>query len=232
MKKLALILSINFFILLTSSGVYAQLFLKGGVGYGSGVQKLLLGDAYNANIDENTYGSFGGDWGFYIGGGFAVNKYVDFEVDLGYQNGRYVMVGIGPYSKNFTGRLIFFSPSLTYKTLVENDFSPYAKIGIITGLPLMKVTVNNLDNKFRGGIPLGVNEALGLNFKVSDNLNFFAEITHQTLIYKPKKRKNSDGTTTKFTDSLPYPVPANEELAHHFFSFGALGLNLGIKFVL
>ena len=188
MKKIAAILSISFFILLTSTGVYLQLFLKGGVGYGFGVQKLLLGDTYAANIDENIYGSFGGNWGFYLGGGFAVNKYVDFEVDLGYQNGRYVMVGSGLYSKNFTGRLIYFSPSLTYKTLVENDFSPYAKIGILTGLPLMKVTAGNLDNKFRGGIPLGVNEALGINFKASDNLNFFFEITHQTLIYKPTKR--------------------------------------------
>lgn len=228
MKKLVVILSITFLTLVLSSGAYAQLFLKGGVGYGLGVQKLLLGDAYTTNTTENVYGSFGGNWGVYLGAGFAVNKYVDFGADLGYQNGRIVTVGSGSFSQTFTGRLIYFNPSLTYKTLVENDFSPYAKIGILTGIPLMKV----FDNKFRGGFPLGVNEALGINFKASDNLNFFVELYHQSMIYKPMKRKDSDGTTTKFTDSLPYPVPSNEELAHHFFSFGAIGLNLGIKFVL
>jgi hypothetical protein len=88
------------------------------------------------------------------------------------------------------------------------------------------------ENKFRGGFPLGVTEALGLNFKASDNLNFFVELYHQTMIYKPMKRKDSDGTLVRFTDSLPNPVPNNTELVHHFFSFGALGLNLGIKFVL
>jgi hypothetical protein len=232
MKRFATILSISFFILLTSSGVYAQLFLKGGLGYGLGVQKLLLGDDYTASSDKNIYGSFGGNWGFYLGGGYAVNKYVDLGLDLGYQNGRFVMVGSGLYSKNFTGRLIYFNPSLTYKTLVENTFSPYAKVGILTGLPLMKVTTGNLDNKFRGGIPLGVNEALGINFNASDNLNFFVELYHQSMIYKPTKRKDADGTLVRFKDQLPYPAPNNEEMAHHFFSFGALGLNLGIKFVL
>jgi hypothetical protein len=228
MKRFAVILSISFFILLTNTRVNAQLFIKGGLGYGLGVQKLLLGDNYTTNSDENVYGSFGGDWGFYLGGGFAVNKNVDFEVDLGYQNGRNINFGSGYYSKNFTGRLIYFTPSLTYKALIENDFSPYAKVGIITGIPLMKV----FENKFRGGIPLGVNEALGINFKASDNLNFFIEMYHQSMIYKPMKRKDSDGTLVKFTDSLPNPVPANTEIVHHFFSFGALGLNLGIKFVL
>jgi len=228
MKKLVVILSITFFSLVLSQGVYAQLFIKGGIGYGLGVQKLLLGDSYSSSSDENVYGSFGGNLGFYLGGGFAVNQNVDFEADLGYQNGRTVEVGSGFYTQTFTGRLIYFNPSLTYKALIENDFSPYAKVGLLTGIPLMKV----YENKFRGGFPLGVTEALGINFKASDNLNFFVELFHQSMIYKPMKRKDSDGTLVKFTDTLTNPVPANTEIVHHFFSFGALGLNLGIKFVL
>jgi hypothetical protein len=97
MKRLVVILSIIFFFLLTSTGVYAQLFLKGGFGYGLGVQKLLLGEGYTSNSTENIYGSFGGNWGFYLGGGFALNKCIDLEADLGYQNGRNIIVGGGYY---------------------------------------------------------------------------------------------------------------------------------------
>lgn len=228
MKKIVIILSVFCFSLLISSHSNAQLFLRGGAGYGLGVQKLLLGDSYSSSFDENIYGSFGGNWGFYLGGGFAINKNIDFEAALGYQNGRTIMVGSGLFAKTFTGRLIYITPSFTYKALIENDFSPYAKVGILTGLPLMKV----YENKFRGGFPLGVNEALGINFKASDNLNFFVELYHQTMIYKPMKRKDSDGTLVQFTDKLTYPAPDDTELVHHLFSFGAFGLNLGIKFVL
>jgi hypothetical protein len=232
MKKIIVILSVILFIQLSNSSVYAQLFLKAGVGYGLGIQKLVLDQSYTATATENIYGSFGGSWGFYLGGGIGLNKFVEFEADLGYQNGRSAMVENGLSSKNFVGRLIYFNPSLTFKTAIDENISPYAKIGLITGLPLTKVIVYNQENKFRGGIPLGINEALGLNFNATDNLKFFVELYHQSMIYKPTKRKEADGTIVQFKDVLPYPYPANEEMSHHLFSFGALGLNLGIKFVL
>jgi hypothetical protein len=232
MKKLVVILSVFCSILLISTKANAQFFIKAGAGYGLGIQRLILDQSYTTTSTENIYGSFGGSWGFYLGGGVELNKFVDLEADLGYQNGRSVMVENGFNSKNFTGRFIYFNPSLTFKTAIDENISPYAKIGIITGFPLMKVIVYNEEKKFRGGIPLGVNEALGLNFNATDNLKFFVELYHQTMIYKPTKRKEANGTVVRFKDELPYPEPSGEEIAHHFFSFGAVGLNLGIKFVL
>lgn len=231
MKKLVAFLSVLFSIL-TISEANAQFFIKAGTGYGFGVQKLILDQAYTAAVTENIYGSFGGNWGVYLGGGVELNQFIDLEATLGYQHGRSFLVANSLYSKNFTGRLIYFNPSISFKTSIEENISPYAKIGILTGVPFMKVNIYGSDNKFRGGIPLGINEALGLNFNATDNLKFFIELYHQTMIYKPTKRKEADGTLVRFKDQLPYPAPNNEELYHHFFSFGALGLNLGIKFVL
>jgi hypothetical protein len=232
MKKLVTILSVLFSVMLTSPETYAQFFIKAGAGYGLGVQKLILDQNYTTTSTENVYGSFGGNWGFYLGGGVGLNQFVELEADLGYQNGRSVMVENGYPPKNFIGRLIYFNPSLSFKTSIDENFSPYAKIGLITGFPLMKAIVYNAEKKFRGGIPLGVTEALGLNFNATENLKFFVELYHQSMIYKPTKRKEADGTVVLFKDTLPYPYPANEEMSHHFFSFGAVGLNLGIKFVL
>jgi len=211
---------------------FGQFFVKGGAGYGLGVQKLILDQAYTSTTTKNIYGSFGGSWGLYLGGGVELNKFIDLEADLGYQNGRSVTVPNTFLSKTFTGRLIYFTPSLSFKTAIDENISPYAKIGLITGFPLMKVAVSGEDKKFRGGIPLGVTEAIGLNFNATDNLKFFVELAHQSMIYKPSKRKEADGTIVKFKDELPYPEPKNEEITHHFFSFGAVGLNIGIKFVI
>jgi hypothetical protein len=232
MKKIIAVLTVTLSVLLASSNVDAQFFIKAGVGYGLGFQKLLLDQAYSTSEMENVYGSFGGNLGFYLGGGMELNKFIDLEADLGYQNGRSVRVENGYNSKEFTGRFVYFNPSLSFKTSIDENFSPYAKIGILTGIPFMKLNNYDGDKKFRGGFPLGINEALGLNFNATDNLKFFVELYHQTMIYKPTKRKEADGTIVKFKDALPYPYPANEEMSHHFFSFGALGLNLGIKFVL
>jgi len=232
MKKFVVILLVICSILLTNTSANAQFFIKAGAGYGLGVQKLLLDQSYTATSTENIYGSFGGSWGFYLGGGVGLNEFIELEADLGYQNGRSIMVENGFNSKNFVGRFIYLNPSLSFKTAINENITPYAKIGLITGLPLMKVIVYNEEKKFRGGIPLGVNEALGINFNATDNLRFFVELYHQTMIYKPTKRKEADGTVVFFKDTLPYPYPANQEMSHHFFSLGALGLNLGIKFVL
>jgi hypothetical protein len=232
MRKLVVILSVACLMLVANVNVKAQFFAKAGIGYGLGVQKLVLDEAYTAALTENIYGSFGGNIGFYLGGGVELGKYIDLEADLGYQNGRSVIVANSLYTKTFTGRLIYFSPSLSFRTAIDENISPYAKVGLITGMPLSKVNVYGEDIKFKGGIPLGVNEALGLNFNATDNLKFFVELYHQSMIYKPTKRKEANGDIIKFTDQLPYPVPNGEELHHHFFSFGAVNLNIGIKFVL
>src|SRR5574344_121327 len=159
---------------------------------------VVVYDEYTSTTTENIYGSFGGNWGFYLGGGMELNKFIDFEVDLGYQNGRSVTVPNTFLSKTFTGRLIYFTPSLSFKTAIEENISPYAKIGILTGLPLTKVTVSDEDKRFSGGFPLGVTEAIGLNFNATDNLKFFVELTHQSMIYKPTKRREADDTIVKF----------------------------------
>lgn len=220
--------------MLFASSVHAedQLLIRVSGGYGLGTQKLIMDELYTNTTTENVYGSFGGGWGLTIGTGLELSKYLDFGLDLGFQNGRTVVVPDTYYPETFTGRLISFSPSITFKTDINNNYTPYARIGLLTGYPLTKINRYNSDKKFRGGFPLGGNAAAGVFLNATDNLKIFAELAYQTMIYKPTKRIEADGTVVKFKDVLPYPTPSNEEIIHHFFSFGALGINIGVKIIL
>jgi opacity protein-like surface antigen len=61
-------------------------------------------------------------------------------------------------------------------TSVNEDLSPYAKLGVTTGLPLTKVLVGSDEKKFRGGFPLGYNGAIGTDYNISSNVKVFGEI--------------------------------------------------------
>ena len=228
MKKLALLIPIFLFVI----SVNANVFIKAGVGYGLGNQKYLLDQVFTATATENIYGSFGGNLGLHAGIGVDINEHMELGADLGYQHGRSIEAFSTFFNKTFTGRLLYLNPTLTYKTELENDFTPYAKVGILTGFAIMNLDVNGDIKKCRGGIPLVATGAIGLNYNISDYIKLFAEIQNQTMLYKPTKRKESGGGTVIFTDVLENNAPITTEIHHHFFSYGALGLNLGLKIIL
>lgn len=233
MKKIFLSVLSLFVFVLISGNVNAQIIIKLGAGYGAGTQKMLLESVYSGSSAENIYESFGGNLGLFVAGGYEINQYVDFEVDLGYQHGRVEAIDLGILgSKTYVGRLVHIGPSLVFKTSVNENITPYGKLGVFTGIPLTKVLVFGSEKKFRGGLPFGYNGALGLDYNFGDTFKLFAEVYHQSMIYKPTRRKELDGTVVKLKDEIDIPTPSNQEISHHFFSFGALGLNLGVKIVL
>lgn len=228
MKKLITIIVAAVLVIPAS----ANLFIKVGGGYGLGNQKYLLEQIYNSPNTENIYASFGGNLGFFAGVGIDMNEHIELGADLGFENGRSISTSSFFYDKTYTGRLIYLSPSLTYKTILEEDFTPYARLGIFTGLPIMNLDVNGDLKKFRGGFPLGYNGAIGSNYNISDNIKLFGEIYSQSMLYTPSKRKESGGGVVQFTDVLADNAPVSTEIRHHFFSFGAIGINIGLKIVL
>jgi hypothetical protein len=229
----------NLFIVLIVLGVLlsvqvkAQLILKAGAGYGAGTQKLLLENVYTTTYAENVYGSFGGNLGVNLSAGYEVNQYVDFEFDFGYQHGRTKEIDLGFFGyKTYVGRLIYLGPSMVFKTSVSDKVSPYAKLGLFTGLPLTKVIVGGTEKKFRGGIPIGYKGALGLDYNLGNSFKIFTEVYHQSMIYTPARRRELNGDVTRLRDKIDVPTPSKQELKHHFFSFGALGVNAGIKIII
>jgi hypothetical protein len=230
MKKLSGFILISFFVFALSTKTYAQLYVRGDVGYGLSNQKILLDEAFNLSTYENIYASFGGNFSVNLGAGMQLNDYIDLGLSLGYQHGHTVAVNQVVMDKTYVGRLLLFNPSITFRTHIYENISPYARLGIFTGLPLTKVLVGSGENKFRGGFPLGTNGALGFDFNFSDSFVVYAELANQSMIYKPTKRREIDGKVVKFTDK--YSGQEGMELSHHFFSFGAALLNIGFKIIL
>ncbi|MCF8361141.1 MAG: porin family protein [Prolixibacteraceae bacterium] len=230
MKKQLYFFAALLIIMVTfNMNVAAQVYFKAGVGYGSGNQKLILDESYGLTYSENVYASFGGNLGLYVGAGLQLNDFMDFEIDLGYQNGRSKSVNSMYFEKTYVGKLLYISPSFVFRTSISEDVSPYAKLGVFTGMPLTKVLVNSDEKKFRGGLPLGFNGAIGADYNMNGSIKIFGEIYHQSMVYKPKKRKELDGTVVKFKDQVDDSTPGDVELVHHLFSYGALGVNIGVK---
>lgn len=207
--------------------------IKAGAGYGAGIQRLTL----ESTTTQNFLGSFGGNFGVYAGCAVAINEHVELGVDAGFQSGR--TIKISEY-KSYTGRFAYISPSLTFNVLVDEPITPYARVGLLTGKPLVKSNLTSVStssenivksttsNKFKGHIPFGFLNAVGANYNISDSFKLFAEITHQSMLYKPRKIKDENGATTKFSNNV---TNSSSELAHYVFSFGAVGINAGIKVV-
>jgi len=220
-----IILVVTGFIFHTQAqSIYAK--LQGG--YGLATQKQVIGTYYALTYDENIYASFGGGLNLQGAAGYMFNDYIGFECLLGFQTGQKATVP-GMLSKEYKGSLISFSPSFVFYANTAKKVNPYLKGGLLTGLPLMKVTVNSTDiKKFRGGFPFGYAGSLGIKFKLGKNAGFFAEFCHNSLIYNPTKRIESDKSVVKFLDKIDYPYPSGFELRHHLFPFSSTGLNAGL----
>lgn len=219
-------------LVVASNQVSAQLMIKAGAGYGAGTQRLLLETVTGAGYVENINGSFGGNLGLNLGVGYELTRFIDLEFDMGYQHGRSIAADQPFLYKTYIGRLIYLGPSLVFKTAIDEDLSPYGRLGVFTGLPLTRVLVGGTEKRFTGGIPFGYSGALGLDYALVDNLKFFTEIYSQSMLYKPTRRRELDGTVVKFSDKLSTPFSANQEMKHHLFSFGALGINVGFKIII
>lgn len=208
----------------------AQLFFKAGFGYGAGVQPLLIDKANTAGHTENVYASFGGNMGFYLGAGLQLNDYLDFEVDLGFQNGRSKSVtDVVSSDRTYVGKLVYLNPSFVFRTSVSEDLSPYGKLGLVAGMPFTKMLVDSDERKFRGGFPLGYSGAIGADFNLSDGMKIFAEIYHQSFMYKPKKWRDLSGSVYKFEDEASRTGSETASTDYYVFSYGAFGLNIGLK---
>lgn len=209
--------------------MFGQLTIKTGVGYGLGTQPLLLEQAYTTSSVENIYASFGGNVDFRLGAAMYLNDYLEVGADFGFQNGRSVFVDQLISDRNYVGKLISFHPALTFNVPTNNDLEPYARLGLLAGFPLLKVISGSEEDKYRGNIPVGYSGALGFNFPMSDTFSLFAELFYQSMIYKPGRIREFDGTTIRLKDETSLPVPENQRLRNQFFSYGAMGLGFGIK---
>jgi opacity protein-like surface antigen len=159
---------------------------------------------------------------------------------------------------NMSSKMLQVKPSLVIATTMKN-ITPYAKLGLVLGSGKVTSKYEDKSGSFtsiqttelKKGLAIGFNAAIGVNFPVSKNLTFSAEINSVNMQYSPKK-----GTVTEYTvngaDKLstlsirdketefvkketrnfatPTVTTSPRQQAAIALPFGSIGINVGVKY--
>ncbi|MCK4662063.1 MAG: outer membrane beta-barrel protein [Bacteroidales bacterium] len=266
LKTLLMVFVISLF---TSSlfpqGVYVS--VNAGYGINMSSHNLEYFGFYNytsgntSRTYEQVYVSLGK--GLNFGGTFGLmfNKNLGAELGVSYLLGgksiaKDEYVG-GTTDYTISSKMLRLMPSIVIASGLEG-INPYAKFGLIISSGSIIFDLEDKDSgdisimkvKFDGGLALGLNAGIGVQFNMSDNISLFSEINMISLSYAPTKGEVIEATyngtdmlpdmTTRqkeaeFVDSYTYnsssPPPdsqPDQELKQKL-PFGSFGVNFGLK---
>lgn len=214
-------------ILACSGTIHAQgLYLKAG-----GSMALGWPWTYSANESYNelqmaTTGTevqsknanFGYGFSPMFSVGYQFNQYLGAELGMGYQMGitrvnENTLLNTTTY-KTYRADMrmkcdwMWVNPQLVLATS-NTGFSPYGKIGVVIGLsPKMTMTTENIDDsgirttEITGGMPWGINLALGTNYPLCKNFSVFGELEMLQMNYAPESSEITEYKDAKGNDVL------------------------------
>ncbi|MFA5298584.1 MAG: outer membrane beta-barrel protein [Lutibacter sp.] len=221
MKKQILLL----ITLVISASASAQFYVSASGGYSIGSAGILTGTSLNDDWSKasNHYGSYGEGLNTQIKAGYFFNDMFGVELGLGYLHGE--DQDISSYKTNDAKAISEYTEGtaharaygLTAALVYNFNQHIYGRIGAVTkvggkteaeftrtnptpfGSPVM--TVGKTD--YHGRIPLGFTAAIGYKYKLTENLNLFAELEYLGINVT---RDYSEFTALTITTP---PVPAN-----------------------
>jgi len=222
-------------------------------------------------------GKTGMGQGLHFGGGigFTVNDFLNLGVDAEYLKGAKLTAGSinnstpGFYSSSKdTVRYTILSiiPNITFKALSKPSYFIYTRIGIIitattnssflekdsfptpTPIGLEDQNARTNSTKFNYNVNLGVQAALGIQFRVVGNLRGFVELVGNYLPVSPSSSDlssftvkynfgsnaiisdNSNNPTKSHTNYVQAGNTTSNEAPKMVFNVNYIGLNLGLAF--
>lgn len=281
---------IVFFVILISFPeiICAQkIYIRAGFGYGLPAASSVIAEnssySYiaNDNIDEETSsfeavsGSYGSGTNISVAIGYEFNENFILDLNIQYLKGRKYKsdyINYEDYFDNITideeyytsyARGIFFNPGFIFSA-GWGKLAPYARIGIIAGLP--KVTENddyyyyaddgaiNEDNItwiYGGGLALGYQTGIGINWKINEKLDVFSELNFVSMSYYAKVGEMTnyiqDGIETidqqtvystntdyrkEFDQTMPYDADKPRNMIRESRPFSFISGQVGIRFTL
>lgn len=272
LKRLRKTICLFFFITIFNSNyTFSQTkFVTVNLGYATGTSKQNISflEYQNVNFGNNSVTfkeamfSLGGGLNFGCAFGFMLNKNLGFDLGLSYLLGskstsKRTSVG-RTIDYTLSANFLRFSPNLILATEMEK-IKPYAKFGLVLGMGSVNYENNDNNNgdvdyykiKMNGGLSIGINSSVGINYDLNDKISFFSEVNSINMAYAPKKGEIVNATNNgadylsslttnekeiEFVDSFTYlsgnPQPDSEptkELKQRL-AFGSIGINIGIKF--
>lgn len=217
-----------FAALIVATSASAQFYVSASGGYSIGSAGILTGTSLNSDWSEatNHYGSYGEGLNTQFRGGYFFSDMFGVELGLGYLHGEDQNIssyktnksdaGVTSISEYTEGTAHARAYGLTAALVYNFNQNIYGKIGAITKVggkteaEFTKTTPTQLGpvlatgaTDYHGRIPLGFTAAIGYKYKLTDNLNLFAELEYLGI--------NVTRDTSEFTSltiTTP-PVPAN-----------------------
>ncbi len=172
-------------------------------------------NSYNAFLVDHIIDETGS---YYETKNFSLAEGLNFGVDFGYRITKHIAseIGFSYLSGNafefvqkdkktihderaISATMYRISPTIIIST-GNTLLAPYMKFGVVFGIGnihLKSKTGNTeKDLKMRGGIPIGITGALGIEYIINDNFSCFAQISTVNMNYFPEK-----GEITKWTEN-------------------------------
>jgi hypothetical protein len=186
---------------------YGRAGIGGGIGlcYYDPCDYYYNEDYFSPNYDNLQSVGFAPGHGFNINiaAGYRLNKHLAVELGLRDFFGTNIKTTYnsngegGSYSDVIKTRGMMFQvvPGIVLNAGMDK-FDPYARFGLIIGaVPRIYekeeqtdgTNTVNFEGVYKGGIPLGFNAALGVNYTLSDRIKLYAEINCNGINFTPKK---------------------------------------------
>ncbi|MDA3819585.1 MAG: outer membrane beta-barrel protein [Candidatus Delongbacteria bacterium] len=182
-----------FILFLASSANAQQVYVKlhGTYAYGLNQNSMhYINPIPGYNDDEKDYYTYGAGTNIGLSAGYGVSENIALNLDLTYLFSNEYEIEF--YSENIThkARMLNITPGIVMSPGYEK-FNPYAKAGLVLGFG--KILVASEENNFyseqhlTGGLAIGINGAMGLEYKLSDAFQVFAEASLTSLSWAPEK---------------------------------------------
>lgn len=275
LKKVFTLFLFNLYIAASAQEFY----ISAGGGYALGVDKsryyswgfsdVFIGKNMQIPLDleeispgnnalRNPLSSYGEGANAQLTLGYLFTKHIGVDLRLSYLFSRKIAPTIvkitnSDVSAESNASAIFINPSLTLSSGGEK-LAPYARAGIVLGLPNVKnktffTLVGNdalIEDKIFGGLAFGFSTSIGIKYSLTEKMALFAELNYINLTYNPAKRTIETATSngidvsnifypegTDFTlkkDYIETVLTPKTEQSTHPLPFSGIGINLGVVF--
>ena len=154
-----------------------------------------------------------------VGIGIIVNDFINLGIDADMLFGAAIKTDNAYRGSNYiytntsstTLRVLSFTPNITFKALSRPAYYIYNRLGVVVGTVLDYKIVENSENVPNAGIitlgesiteytknslAVGYQAALGIQFRLSENLRGFAEIVAYNQSFKPRELLGTSVHTT------------------------------------
>ncbi len=182
-------------------------------------------------------GSYASGFTISLGLGYSLNNYVSFDLTSSYTDGKQFRM-IDSEQEIIDGtienssldrfspksKVLLIAPALVL-TVPHKTLQPYVSTGVVFGVVQLKnsfvsdsdfkLSIHHTEQneKFYGGVSMGLRGAIGVNYALRPQLSLFTEVAFTSMNFSPKHKKVTHDITDG-TDNLP---TLNERQRHTIY---------------